>query len=167
MYHKTSVVVLLIAAIVAGCNPIGSNYGGPLSQPKDEIKPTVVMPVDSLYRTNRPNASHFTVSDGMQPGIYLLNAAVNPSAAGYVYARVYDVKSGQRLSEDDLTRRSIRHVGLSATGKTFFPYNAEVVVYEGDWSNKYEARFELWYKPEQGDESKVAETTRMINGWER
>jgi hypothetical protein len=111
MYHKTSVVVLLIAAIVAGCNPIGSNYGGLLSQPKDEIKPTVVMPVDSLYRTNRPNASHFTVSDGMQPGIYLLNAAVNPSAAGYVYARVYDVKSGQRLSEDRLTRRSIRHVG--------------------------------------------------------
>jgi hypothetical protein len=42
-----------------------------------------------------------------------------------------------------------------------------VTIYEGDWSNKYKARFELWYKPEQGDESKVAETTRMINGWER
>ncbi len=133
---------------------------------RDEIKTTGVMPVESRYPTTHPSAAHFTVSDGMQPGIYLLNAAVAPSAAGYIYARVYD-ESGQRLSEDRLATRSIRHVGWSDFGQTFFPYNAEVTVYEGDWSNKYEARFELWYKPEQGDESKVAETTRMINGWER
>jgi hypothetical protein len=134
---------------------------------RDEIKTTGVMPVESRYPTKHPTAAHFTVSDGMQPGIYLLNAAVAPNAAGYIYARVYDVESGQRLSEDRLTTRSIRHVGWSDTGQTFFPYNAEVTVYEGDWSNKYEARFELWHKPEQGDESKVAGTTRMINGWER
>lgn len=134
---------------------------------QDEIKTTGVMPIASHYPTTHPDAGHFTVSDGMQPGIYLLNAAVNPDMPGHVYVRVYDTKSGQRLSEARLTPRSTRHVGWSDSGQTFFPYNAEVTVYEGDWSNEYEARFELWHKPQQGDESKVAETTRMINGWER
>lgn len=134
---------------------------------QDEIKTTGLMPVESRYPGKRPNSPHFKVSDGMQPGIYLLNGAINPTTPGYVYTRVYDVETGQRLSEEQLTSRSTRYVGWSDSGETFFPYNAEVTVYEGDWSNKYEARFELWHKSEQGNEFKIAEITRMINGWER
>lgn len=134
---------------------------------RDEIAETGIMPVESHYPGERPDAAHFNVTDGMQPGIYLLNAAVNPKAPGSVYARVYEVESGQRLSDSRVKQRSIRYVGWSQEGRTFFPYNAEVTVYEGDWDSTYEARFELWHVPEQGEESKIAETTRMINGWER
>ncbi len=134
---------------------------------RDAIKTTGVMPVASYYPVEPLKGAHFTVEDGMQPGIYLLSAAVNPELPGHIYLKVYDTKSGERLSETRLLSRSMRYVGWSDAGQTFFPYNAEVTVYEGDWSTQYEARFELWHKPDQGQESKVAQVTRMINGWQR
>ena len=132
---------------------------------RDEINSTGLMAVTSRYADKL--AATFTVADGDEKGIYQLNAAVNPTDSGFIYAKVFDTKSGRRLSEKPLTPRSTRHVGWSKGGKTFFPYNAEVTVYEGDWSTQYEARFELWHHPDQGPETKIAETTRMINGWER
>lgn len=134
---------------------------------RNEINSSGVMPLESRYPNEHPDKGHFDVNDGMQPGIYLLNAAVNPTSSGYVYAKVFDVATEKRLSDQRITPRSRRYVGWSKDGKTYFPYNAGITVYEGDWSTKYKARFEVWHHPETGTETKLAETSRMINGWQR
>ena len=131
----------------------------------DEISTTGVMPIETYYPSMRPNAPYFNVSDASQPGTYVLDAAVNPTTPGYVYVRVYNTKTGQRFSEQHLWSR---HVGWSDFGQTFFSYHKFVgMSSEEDWGDEYEARFELWYQPEQGNEFKMAETTRVVNRWER
>ncbi len=134
---------------------------------RDEINSVGRMAVTSRYAGEHPLAAHFKVSDGTQPGIYHLDAATNPTRAGYVYAKVFDTKSGQRLSAQRITPRSTRYIGWSKDGNNFFEYHAEITVYEGDWSTQYEGRFELWHHPDQGPETKIAETSRMINGWQQ
>ena len=133
----------------------------------EEIRRTGVLPVADRYPGPISNKTSLLVKDGMQPGIYLLEAAINPATSGFAYTRAYNAETGERLSEERITERSTRYVGWSRDGKTFFPYNSEITVYEGDWDNTYEARFELWHRSETNTEIKMAEITRLINGWQR
>ncbi len=96
----------------------------------------------------------------------MLDAAVNPKTSGKLYAKVYDVQSGKQLSADRIAPVSQRLMDWSPNGLTYFHYGAEITVYEGDWDHKYKARFELWFVDESGHETKMAEMSRMINGWE-
>ncbi len=132
-----------------------------------EIEATGLLSIESRYPEKPPRSAYFNVLDGIQPGIYLLEGAVNPSSPGTLFAKVYDVKTRQQLSAEYVTQRSTRIAAWSEGGVTFFPYNAEITIYEGDWAHEYEARFELWHKDQTGHETKMIETARMINGWER
>ena len=134
---------------------------------REMIEKSGVLPLPGRYPEPLPMKSGFEIKDGMQPGIYLVNAAVGPSEPGFAFVKVFNVKTGKRLSEERMTPRSTRYLGWSTDGKTLFPYGSEVTVYEGDWSSTYEARFELWHRTSNGTEKKVAEKTRLINGWER
>ena len=40
-------------------------------------------------------------------------------------------------------------------------------VYEGDWGHPYAARFELWFRNENGHETKLAKKNYKIEGWMR
>jgi|GEM_PF-2641410 len=133
----------------------------------DKIASTGRMPVTEAYPIAPPSEPQFGVNDGMQPGIFLVEAWVAPRAKGEAFLKVFNTKTGNRLSEERITPRSTRFIGWSRDGTELFPYNSEVTVYEGDWDHQYEARFELWHRSEQGLEDKLAETTRMINGWQR
>ena len=103
----------------------------------------------------------------MQRGIFLVEAWVNPLEAGELYLKAFNTSTGARLSAQRMTPRSIRLAAWSIEPNVFFPYNAEVTVYEGDWDHEYEARFELWHKNSEGKDIKLLETSRIINGWER
>ena len=133
---------------------------------KEEINKVGVMPVETYY-TAWPNETYFDILDGSQPGIYIIRSGMKINKEGIVYLRIYNNKTKERLSEERVTLRSIREVGWSTTGERIFPYESEVTVYEGDWKNQYEARFEIWFKDKNGKEKKLAEKKRMINGWER
>jgi hypothetical protein len=134
---------------------------------RESIEKGGVLPVLNHYPKPLPKNRYFEVKDGMQPGIYMISAAVNPTEPGFAYIKAFNAKSGERLSEGRMTPRSVRYLGWSDHGKTLFPYGSEVTVYEGDWSSTYKARFELWHRPNKGAEKKLAEKTRMINGWQR
>jgi hypothetical protein len=133
----------------------------------ETVKTTGILPIPERYPVEFGTQLSFQVEDGSQPGIYKLKAWLNPTSEGEIYAKVFDLKTGQRLSEPPITKRSTRLVGWSADGKTFFPYDARITVYEGDWDHEYEARFELWHRSPTGEEQKLIEKTRTINGWER
>ena len=133
----------------------------------DEIVAIGIMPLDEFYLGEFPTTPYFNVNDGMQRGIYLLDAAVNPTAPGILYVKVFNTKSGERLSADRVTPASTRLAAWSEGGVTYFPYQSEITIYEGDWSTEFEARFELWHKDEFGHETKLLETTRLVYGWQR
>lgn len=126
-----------------------------------------IIPIPKLYPIPAPKKASFEITDGIQPGIYKISASTNPTEPGIVYLKIYDVNSGKRLSAERVTPRSTRFIGWSDNGNTFYLYSSEVTIYEGDWSIKYEARFELWHQSDSGTEKKLAEMSRMINGWQR
>lgn len=133
----------------------------------DDIAETGVLPDERFYPLPLPTEEAFVVADGMQPGIYQISAAVNTRTPGVTYLKVYNTETGARLSEQRLAPRSSRRIGWTSEEDVFFSYQSQVTVYEGDWDNQYEARFELWLQAEDGTEIKLAETTRLINGWQR
>ena len=134
---------------------------------RDAIEKDGVLPVPERYPEPLPEKRSFEIRDDVQPGIYRVTAAVGPDEPGFIFVKAFNVKTGERLSEERVTQRSTRFVGWSEDGKTLFPYSAEVTVYEGDWDSTYEARFELWHHSNDGIEKKLAEKTRPINGWQR
>ena len=134
---------------------------------RKSIQKSGILPVPKHYPKPLPKKSFLEVRDGMQPGIYLIAAAVSPTEPGYAYIKAFNTRTGERLSEERMTPRSVRYLGWSNDEKTLFSYGSEVTVYEGDWSSTYEARFELWHRSDKGVEKKLSDKTRMINGWQR
>jgi hypothetical protein len=132
----------------------------------DEINTNGAMPVLTYY-PSKIDSSYFNILDGMQPGIYIVQASLKLDKAGIVYIKAFDAKTNERLSEDRITPRTTREIGWSKDGQNMFYYESELTVYEGDWSHQYEAKFEIWFKDSSGVDKKLKETKRIINGWER
>jgi hypothetical protein len=133
---------------------------------QEEISETGIIS-GSLYYPFKLDSSFFNVLDGMQPGIYIVQAGLNIDKDGIIYTKVFDSKTNKRLSEDRITTSTIRKIGWDKKRKTIFQYESQLSVYEGDWDHEYEARFEIWFKDKNGNERKLTEKNRMINGWER
>lgn len=128
-------------------------------------------------------APRMKVEDGMQPGMYVVTAWINPGSDGRVYLRVIfegadpavgpkgvpaEIKTaGQELSRDRIRPGTIRYVGWGSDPDVLFPYQAGLTVYEGGWHDAFRARFELWLDQPNGQQKKLLETTRTIAGWER
>jgi hypothetical protein len=133
---------------------------------EEELTDNGVIPVLDYYPFKLDSA-YFHILDGMQPGIYVVKATVKPNRQGIVYTKVFDIITNQQLSADRITPRTTREIGWSKNGQTLFQYESELTVYEGDWDHQYKARFEIWFKDNNGQENKLAEQIRIINGWER
>lgn len=131
-----------------------------------ELTDNGIIPVLDYYPL-KLDSSYFHILDGMQPGIYVIQATVKTDRQGIVYTKVFDIKTNQQLSADRITPRTTREIGWSKNGQTLFQYESELTVYEGDWDHQYKARFEIWFKDNNGQEKKLAEQIRLINGWER
>lgn len=123
------------------------------------------------------------VDEGMQPGMYHVVGGADPGEPGRVFVRVVfegpdpvqgpskvppELKAGEVLSEERVTRASTRWIGWGSDEGVLFPYQAGVTVYEGDWEHFYRARFELWFQPDSGaPKRKLVEATETISGWQR
>jgi len=107
------------------------------------------------------------IRDGFQGGIYDVHGWVNPGRDGRTYLKVFNVASGQRLSEERIASTSNERIGWSEDPNQLFFYNAHITVYEGDWDHQYQARFELWHRSDSGAETKLIELARTICGWQR
>lgn len=114
----------------------------------------------------RKGKASIEIIDTPKGGIYDVCAWVNPGQKGLTYLKVFDVKSGRRLSERKIFNTSNEMIGWSDEAIVQFYYNSHIYVYEGDWDHLYEARFELWFQPDTGQqERKLIQTTREIFGW--
>jgi len=108
------------------------------------------------------------IENGMQGGIYLVHAYLNPGEPGFTYLKVFEATRNTPLSGDRIPENSTESVGWSDNpGEQFF-YSSEITVYEGDWGVYYPARFELWFVPDSGKpERKLIEKIFKVEGWQR
>ena len=117
----------------------------------------------------RHGAPTLHVRDGWQPGIFNVEAWVNPGRPGLAYMKAFDARTGQRLSERRLFRPTNERTGWSKDPRQLFVYNClDMKIDEGDWDHTYDARFELWFRPDDGAaERKLVSLTRAISGWQQ
>lgn len=101
-------------------------------------------------------------------GIYTAIIRCNPGEPGCVYLKAYEITGNTRLSEDRLKKRSTELIGWSEDPKELFRSSFQFTIYEGELSQFYGARFEVWFAPENGkDDRKLIESNWKIDGWSR
>jgi len=67
---------------------------------REAIEKSGILPVEEHYPKPLPKKRYFEIKDGMQPGIYLIAAAVGPTEPGFAYVKAFNVQTGGRLSND-------------------------------------------------------------------
>ncbi|MEI7851868.1 MAG: hypothetical protein WCH86_08550 [Kiritimatiellales bacterium] len=123
-----------------------------------------LMPPESI-KSGDPDIQ---LANGMQGGIYLVYAYVNPGEPGCAYLKVFEATKNTPLSAHRMPEPSTEYIGWSDNPNEQFFYNSEITVYEGDWEVYYPARFELWFVPDSGKpERKLIEKIFRIEGWQR
>ncbi|MEQ8221531.1 MAG: tetratricopeptide repeat protein [Candidatus Eremiobacterota bacterium] len=126
-----------------------------------------LMPLFSV-RKGKPDIK---VRAGLQPGIYQVDAFINPGEKGFVYLKLFEETKNMPLeaSQEDIYYASKEYTGWSDNKNEQFFYNSQITVYEGGFHSSYPARFELWFHPDDTSkpERKLLEKIFIISGWER
>ena len=121
------------------------------------------IPIEREVSENDLDTNDFKLASISQPGIYNYYTNYKPTQKGIFFIKAYEVTSNERLSEDRMTERS-KIVVEDLNNKI---YSGEFTIYEGSWGDKYGARIELWYRPENGTEYKLINKNYIVEGWMR
>ena len=101
-----------------------------------------------------------------QPGMYEYDFWVSNLEDGEVYLKAFEITQEYRLSQDQLDKYSIVYVHNPTDSIKRFSLNSYFTIYEGDWGDYYAARFEVWFKPTNGNkERKLFQKKFKIEGW--
>lgn len=148
------------------------NYANNLEIPKnieiekpqnENFSPTLK---DTVYTFDK-RICDFNIHNGMQPGIYSYNVLLGNIEKGTIYLKAYEITHNDPLSTESLRQRSSIVVENHSNSLKNFYITDYFTIYEGDWGYPYAARFEVWFKPENGKERKLTEKNYIIEGWQR
>lgn len=121
------------------------------------------------------NNTDFYLYNSFQPGLYQYAFWTKRIDKGEIYLKAFEITNNDQLSANRLKESSLIQVfnptdtiikfqmerGNSEFGRPF-------TIYEGDWDKPYAARFEVWFKPDNGGkERKLIEKNYKIEGWMR
>lgn len=154
-----SVFLFFIVSLIFTFSP-PDYYGANKTIPKNI---NIESPVEREVKENELNTNDFKLASISQPGIYNYYTNYHPKDKGAFFIRAYEITSNDRLSEERMNERS-KIVVEDLDNKI---YSGEFTIYEGSWGDKYGARIELWYKPENGMEYKVNQKNYIVEGWMR
>jgi hypothetical protein len=135
-------------------------YGANKTIPKNI---NIESPVEREVKESELNTNDFKLASISQPGIYNYYTNYQPKEKGSFFIKAYEITSNDRLSEHRMNERSTIVVE-DFDNKI---YAGEFTIYEGSWGDKYGARIELWYKPQNGTEYKVNQKNYIVEGWMR
>lgn len=112
--------------------------------------------------------STLELSNSSQGGIYNAQVRCNPGARGRIYLKAFEITRHAPLSADRLKTSTTEWLGWSDDPEEQFLMETHFSIYEGDWEQYYGARFEVWFKPDDGGaERKLLERNFKIEGWMR
>jgi hypothetical protein len=110
----------------------------------------------------------FQLYNSFQPGLYEFDFWTGKIESGTIYLKAFEITKGQALSTDRLPKQSAIKI-YNSTDRIFkFSSTSDFTIYEGDWGKPYAARFEVWFKPDNGlHERKLFMKNYKIEGWQR
>lgn len=138
-------------------NPVDlDNYAKFEGQRPDSITNRVVEKID------------FQLYNSFQPGLYEFDFWIGKIESGSIYLKVFEITHNEALSTDDLPRTSSIQIYNPTDSIKKFSTSDDFTIYEGDWGQPYAARFEVWFKPDNGkQERKLFSKNYKIEGWMR
>lgn len=126
---------------------------------QDEKKP------DSI--TNKiVEKTEFQLYNSFQPGLYEYDFWIGKIESGTIYLKAFEVTQNTALSDDRLFETT--HISVYNPTDNIQKYGTSnhFTIYEGDWGQPYAARFEVWFKPDNGKkERKLFSKNYKIEGW--
>lgn len=133
-------------------------------------------PIDLDMDEHRPdsmanrvvNEMDFQLYNSFQPGLYEYDFWVPQIEPGTIYLKAYEVTQEYALSTDRLPKHSAIAIDNPTEKIVKFSTTSHFTIYEGDWGKPYAARFEVWFKPENGSpERKLMSKIYKVEGWMR
>lgn len=135
-------------------------YGANKTIPKN-IK--IKNPIETEINEDDLNVNDFKIASFSQPGIYTYYTNYQPKKNGKFFIKAFEITSNDRLSKNNI----LEHSKIIVNDLDVKMYSGEFVIYEGSWGDKYGARIELWYQPENEMEYKIVEKNYVVEGWMR
>ena len=141
--------------------PTNIQLDNPVDLGFDENRP------DSI--TNRPvNQTDFQLYNSFQPGLYEFDFWTDKIESGTIYLKAFEITQEYALSTDRLPKRSSIKIYNPTDSIKKIGTTSHFTIYEGDWGQPYAARFEVWFKPDNGgQEQKLFSKNYKIEGWMR
>jgi hypothetical protein len=133
-------------------------------------------PVNFGFNEHRPDSvtnrlvkqTDFQLYNSYQPGLYEFDFWTNKIESGTIYLKAFEITQEYALSTDRLPERSSVKVYNPTDSIKKFGTTSHFTIYEGDWGQPYAARFEIWFKPDNGgQERKLFNKNYKIEGWMR
>ncbi|MDR2146336.1 MAG: hypothetical protein LBE91_07755 [Tannerella sp.] len=110
----------------------------------------------------------FQLYNSSQPGIYEYDFWTGKIERGTVYLKAFEITREYALSTKRLPQSSSIKVYNPTDSIKKFGTTSSFTIYEGDWGKPYAARFEVWFKPDNGgQERKLLTKNYKIEGWQR
>jgi len=154
-----TIFLFIITAVIFTLSP-PDYYGANKTIPKN-IK--IEIPIETGINEDDLIINDFKIATYSQPGIYTYYTNYQPNVKGSFFIRVFEINSNDKLSEKEI----LYHSKIIVNDLEVKIYSGEFVIYEGSWGDKYGARIELWYQPENGIEYKIVEKNYVVEGWMR
>lgn len=133
-------------------------------------------PVDLVFDKDRPDSitnRHVTKTDfqlynSFQPGLYEYDFWTSKIENGTIYLKAFEITQEYPLSTDRLPQRSSIKINNPTDSIKQFRTTSHFTIYEGDWGQPYAARFEVWFKPDDGGQERMLVAKNYkIEGWMR
>lgn len=119
--------------------------------------------------TNRiVKQTEFQLYNSFQPGLYEYDFWIGKIESGRVYLKAFEITQNEALSNESLPKSTSISVYNSTGSIKRFSTANDFTIYEGDWGQPYAGRFEVWFKPDNGQkERKLFSKNYKIEGWMR
>jgi len=154
-----TIFLFIITSVIFTLSP--PDYYGANKTIPENIK--IENPIETEINEDDLIVNDFKIAAYSQPGIYTYYTNYQPKVKGSFFIRVFEITSNDKLSEKEILYRS----KIIVNDLERKMYSGEFVIYEGSWGDKYGARIELWYQPENGIEYKIVEKNYVVEGWMR
>ncbi len=159
--------------IIATAIPMieGDKWADNLEIPKNivlenPIDLTYIIPHDDSVRNIKKNKPDLQIYNSTQKGIYQYDFWIGKIESGTIYLKAFEITQEYALSADRLHDRSAIKIYNATDSIVKFSTTSDFTIYEGDWGKPYAARFEVWFKPDNGrQERKLFMKNYKIEGW--
>jgi len=137
---------------------------------------SINIPVDLDMEGNRPDSlfnktmtnTDFQLYNSFQRGLYEYDIWTGKIESGTIYLKAFEITQEYALSTNRLPQSSSVKMYNPSDSIMKFGTTSYFTIYEGDWGKPYAARFEIWFKPENGGKEKRLLTKNYkIEGWMR